>query len=74
MFGKNTFRLYLIFIRVVNGVNFRKLTLFSINGGVDGGDRGPQTSSRVDIFTELISFNATTFFFNSQNLRVRSAL
>lgn len=56
-------------------VNIRKLTLFSINGGVDGGDRGPQTSNNVDILTKLIklSFNAKTFFFNSQNLRVRSA-
>lgn len=33
------------------------LTLFSINGGVDGGERGPQTSSRVDILVRMGTFN-----------------
>lgn len=48
---------------VEKGSNFRKLTLFSINGGVDGGESGPQTSSRVDILIKLISFKSKNFLF-----------
>lgn len=37
--------------------------MFSINGGVDGGERGPQTSIRVDILNRLIAFNAIKLSF-----------
>jgi hypothetical protein len=40
-----------------------KLTLFSINGGVDGGERGPQTSSRVDIIETILTFNGKKLSF-----------
>lgn len=37
--------------------------MFSINGGVDGGERGPQTSRRVDILIGLLAFNAIKLSF-----------
>lgn len=49
------------------------LTFTSINGGVDGGERGPQTSSIVDMVTKVLSFNVLNFLFNSQNSRARCA-
>lgn len=37
--------------------------MFSINGGVDGGERGPQTSSRLDILIRIRTFNVLKLSF-----------